>query len=399
MRWLSVREDLGIDNIDTCVGYARSANRRCRSLTPSNFKNWACTILEGMSENGLQWEQLTDGYPDEYIFEELAIFLLCSQHHRDQKRSLIAGWKQRALARERERVLQEVRALETTVETITTMIESASLAVQQPIREPISSSTGVSEGEASINSPDGHALNVPRPNAASSSNRRSITSREHDPGLRYLHSSYGSNLIWPRGHAASSSNRHSTTSRNHHPRSTGPHYSYGSNFIVPHVHDASSYMSYYVEAPINNAPSYISNSSPEGHSTPPTSTTNTRDSANSNQPQPLEEVETLCPICLDSFEDTRAIKRCQSCGKKFHEDCSSTWIEYRHSAYTNGTCPCWLGFLPPICSEYSTNTDIFCSRAAWDEGRGERDEFSRLPPLMVATRGLRSYLNLGPLPL
>ena len=357
MRWLSVREDLGIDNIDTCVGFAVSKNRRCRSPTPSAQKYWAHASLERISENGIQWQQLSNGHFDEYLFDELAQLLLCSRHHRDQKSSIIAGWKQRALARERDRISQEVRALETTVETITTMMERVSLAAQQPIPEPVSSSTRVSEGQASMNSPENDALDAPRPNAAPPSNRHSITPRGqyltsnyrsnvicpssyteyssirysttlrgHDPGSMYLNSSHMSSPIWPYNYTTSSSNRHSNTPRGYDPGSIYLSSIYGSNLIWPHDHDAHSHQSTFLSV---------------GHSTSPTAAANTRDSTDSKQPQPLEQVETLCPICLDSLKDTSTITSCHSCVQKFHVYCISTWLEYRHDEYTNGTCPCW----------------------------------------------------------
>ena len=141
MRWYSIREDLGIDYYGTCVGYDRSEGRRCRSPTSLFMQDRASISLDIMLEDGIDWEQLTHDHPDEdYIdecLEQLACYILCPQHFRDQKCSLISDWKRRILARERERILQEVRALETTVETITTMIESVSLANQQPILEDV----------------------------------------------------------------------------------------------------------------------------------------------------------------------------------------------------------------------------------------------------------------------
>ena len=310
MRWSSVREDLSIDNIDTCVGFAVSKNRRCRHPTPSAQKYWARASLERISENGIQWQQLTHGHFDEYLFDELAQLLLCSRHHREQKRSIIAGWKQRALSRERERVSQEVRALETTVETITTMIESVSLAVQQHIPEPFSSSTGVSEREASVNLPESHTFDTPRPNAASSSNRHSTTPRGHDPGSISLTSSYH-NLIWPYSYT---------------PGSTYSNSRYGSNLIWP---------------PVRNAHLHQRASLSIRHSTSPTPAAIMRDSTDSKQPQPLEEVEMLCPICLDSLEDTRTLRNCRSCVQKFHMYCISKWLDYNIDQNRYGTCPCW----------------------------------------------------------
>ena len=206
MRWWSVREDLGIDNINTCVGNARSGGRRCRNPISLSKKDLAWRTLESLSEDGIHWEQLTHDHPDEYdiheCFEQLACFLLCPEHPREQKRSLIKVWKQRTLARERERISQEGRDLESTVETITTMIESFSLAVQQPILERVSSSTGEPEEEASVHLQECDAFDAPHPNAASSSNRHSTTSHDHNPGSIDLHYSYRSNLIWPQVHDA-----------------------------------------------------------------------------------------------------------------------------------------------------------------------------------------------------
>ena len=187
MRWLSVREDLGINNIDTCLGYALSKNRRCRNPISFTEKEWACATFKRISESGIQREQLIDDHLDEDVFEELAELLLCSLHYWDQKHSLITGWKQRALARERERRLQEARASENTVETITTMFESVGLAAQRTILERITSSTGV---------------DASRTGAASTSNRHSTSSQTHVPGSRDSHYSYRSDLVRQQVHNA-----------------------------------------------------------------------------------------------------------------------------------------------------------------------------------------------------
>ena len=187
MRWLSIREDLGIDNIDTCVGHALSKNRRCRNPIPFADKEWACATIKRMSESGIQQEQLTSDHPDEDIFEELAEPLLCSLHYWDQKDSLITGWKQRALARARERRLQEARASENAVETITTMFRSVSLDAQRTILERITSSTGV---------------DASRPSAASTSDRHSTSSHNHGPGSRDSHYSSRSDVTRQQFHNA-----------------------------------------------------------------------------------------------------------------------------------------------------------------------------------------------------
>ena len=290
MRWLSVREDLGIDSIDTCVGYALSKNRRCRNPIPFTQKEWACATLKRMSENGIQREQLTDDHPDEHVLEELAELLLCSLHYWDQKHSLITGWKQRALARERERRLQEVGASETTMETITTMVGSVSLAAQQTILERVTSSTRVDEEEASIKSPESDAFDASRPSAVSSSNR------------------------------------HSTTSQDHYPGSIDSHYSYRSNLIRQQVHDEHHHES---------KPSSM------GQSTPTTSGPTPRDSYDNKQSQPLEKLEIFCSICLDSFEETHILSRCRGCVKKFHADCIIIWLQQCVDTDMNTTCPCW----------------------------------------------------------
>lgn len=176
------------------------------------------------------------------------------------------------------------------METIITMIESVSLAVQQPILEYDSSSTGIPEEEASIDLSESDVVDASHPNAASSSIR------------------------------------HSTTSHDHYPGSIDLHYSYRSNLIRPQVH---------------NAPLYEGTFSPVGPSTPPTPTTTPRDSYDNKQTQPLEEVETFCPICLDSLKDTHDISRCRGCVKEFHEDCIVTWLQQRVDTDIYQTCPCW----------------------------------------------------------
>ena len=284
MRCLSAREDLGIDNIDTCVGYALSKNRRCRNPIPFTQKERACATFKRISENGIQREQLTNDHLDECVFEDLAELLLCSLHYWDQKDSLITGWKQRALDRERERRLQEVRAQETTVETITTMIEGVSLAAQQTILERL---TSTSELDAT---PESNAFNASRLSAASSSSR------------------------------------HSNTSHENYPRSIDSHCSYRSNLIRQQVHKAQF---------------YEGKSSSERRSTPPTYGPVPNDSYDNKQSKSLEKLETFCPICLDSFEDTQTITRCRGCVEKFHGDCIKAWLQQRVEADKYAKCPCW----------------------------------------------------------
>ena len=289
MPWLSVREDLGIDNIDTCVGYAFSKNRRCRNPIPFDDKNWACATLKRMSQNDIQRIQLTDDLLDEDVFEELAEVLLCSLHYWDQKDSLITGWKQRALARERERRLQEVRASINTVETITTMIESVSLATKKTVRERVISSIRGDEEDGSIETPESNAFYASHPSAISSSGR------------------------------------HSTSSHDRYPRSVDSHYSYGSN-LIQQVHSSHFYEGKY---------------SSERRSTPPTSGSTPQNSYDNKQSQSLEELETFCPICLDSLEDTHTISRCRGCLQKFHGDCIKTWLQQRVEKDTYAKCPYW----------------------------------------------------------
>ena len=296
MPWLSVREDIGIDDIDTCVGYAFTKNRRCRNPIPFDDKNRACATLKRMSQIDIQWKQLTDNLLDEDVFEELAELLLCSLHYWDQKHSFITGWKQRALARERERRLQEVRVHVNTVETITTMIESVSLAAKKAVRERVVSSIREDEEDESIETPENDAFYASRPSAASSSGR------------------------------------HSTTSHDQYPRSVDSQYSYRSNLIKQ----------------VHNAHFYESNSVSERRSTPPKSGSTTHDSYDKKQysydkkqSQSLEDFETVCPICLDSFENTHTVSRCRGCLEKFHGDCIETWLQQRVNTDTYAECPYW----------------------------------------------------------
>lgn len=67
MPWYSVRKDLGLDNIDTCVGYEHSEGRRCRSPTSLFMKDLASMTFEIWSHDGIHWEQLTHDHPDEDI--------------------------------------------------------------------------------------------------------------------------------------------------------------------------------------------------------------------------------------------------------------------------------------------------------------------------------------------
>ncbi|KAM0801868.1 hypothetical protein BDR22DRAFT_887928 [Usnea florida] len=288
MPWLSVREDIGIDNIDTCVGYAFSKNRRCRNPIPFDDKNLACATLKRMSQIDIQGKKLTDDLLDEDVFEELAEVLLCSLHYWDQKHSLITGWKQRALARERERRLQEMRSSINTVETITTMIEGVSLAGKKTIRERVISSIRGDEEDGSIETPESDAFYASRPSTASSSGR------------------------------------HSTTSHDHYPTSVDSQYSYRSNLLRQQVHNTHHYERKF---------------SSERRSTPPTSGSTPHNSYDNKQSQSLGEIETICPICLDSFEDTHTISRCRGCIKKFHGDCIETWLQRRVETDTSAKCP------------------------------------------------------------
>ena len=287
---MSVRKDLGVDNIDNCVGYALSKNRRCRNPIPFASKEQACEIFKRMSENGIPPEQLTDDHLDEDVFEELAELLLCSLHYADQKDSLITGWKQRALTRQREPGVREMRASETTVETITTMVENVSLTTRYTILERFTSSTGVHEEEASIGTLESDAFDTSRPSTASSSGRQSTTS--HD---RY-------------------------------PRSKDSHYSYRSNRIRQQLH---------------NARFSEGKSSSERRSTSPTYNPTPHDSYDNEQPKPPGKLETFCPICLDSFKNTQNISRCRGCVEKFHGDCITIWLQQRVDKDMSATCPCW----------------------------------------------------------
>ena len=329
-RWNPSRVLANIDNRScniTCVGYARTANRRCHNPIAAENRAKAAILVTEMSRLDTSSPEVTR------LLKHLAPLVLCRRWHQNQAVDVVNNWRDEvaALRREREaarRVEEEERqdsrlrrAEERRVRGSTQRAEELrhqQEAAQQPnevqqAQEVASRAEEISHEQEAINRIEIQRLRAQL--ALMCARLEELEEKNRELQRRTLSEQ-------PERHSSRVEDRDAA------PGAGVP----TSNPISP----TSTSDQHVAEEPVLPVPTPVE----RGEDDPDSPTITSRDRL-PEEPEALDNraIEENCSICLESLGSQNDLTRCVAqCGQRFHGDCVRIWLV---SGENTRTCPYW----------------------------------------------------------
>lgn len=330
IRWDPSRTLANIDNRSCnirCVGYARTANRRCRNLIATENQAKAAIIVTEMSRLDISSPEVT------CLLKRLAPLVLCRRWHQDQAVDVVDDWRDEvaALRREREaaRREEEERLQDSPLRS----------AEERRVRGAVQGAEESRHQQEAAQQPNEvqQAQEV-APRAEEASYEQEAVNRIEIQQLRAQLA-----LMCARLEELEEKNRE----LQHTTRSARPERH--SSIVVDQdaapeggvpatmpISPTSTSDQHVAEEPVIPIPSPVE--SEEEEPTPPTITSRNH---LPEEPEALDNraTEESCSICLESLGHQNDLTRCVAqCGQLFHKDCVGIWLV---SGENTRTCPYW----------------------------------------------------------
>lgn len=330
-RWDPSRVLANIDNRScniTCVGYARTANRRCRNHIAAENQAKAAALVAGMSRLDISSPEVT------CLLKRLAPLVLCRRWHQDQAVDMVADWRDEvaALRREREAARRGEeeegrqdsrlrRVEERRVQGATQRAEELrhqQEAAQQPNEIQQAQQVAPRAEEASHEQEGVNRIEIERLGAQLA--LMSARLEELEEKNRELQ-------------RRTSSEQHERHSSRVVDQDAAPEA--GVPATIP-TSTTSTSDQHVAEEPTFPVPAPVRRREED-----PTSPTVTPSDHLPEEPGDLDNraIEENCSICLESLGSQNDLTRCVAqCGQRFHQDCVGIWLV---SGENTRTCPYW----------------------------------------------------------
>ena len=329
-RWDPSRILANIDNRPcniTCVGYAKTANRRCRNPIAAENQAKAAILVTAMSRLDISSPEVT------CLLKRLAPLVLCRRWHQNQAVDVVDNWRDEvaALRREREaarRVEEEGRqdsrlrrAEERRVRGTTQRAEELrhqQEAAQQPNEVQQAQEVAPGAEEASHEQEAVNRIEIQRLRAQLAlmcARLEELEEKNRELQRRTLPEQ-------PERHSSRVEDRDATP---------GP----GVPTPIP-ISPTSTSDQHVAEEPVFPVPTPVE----RGEEDPTLPTITSRDHL-PEEPEALDNraTEENCSICLESLGSQNDLTRCiAQCGQRFHGDCVRIWLV---SGENTRTCPYW----------------------------------------------------------
>lgn len=309
----------------TCVGYARTANRRCRNPIAAENQAKAAMIVTGLSRLDISSPEVT------CLLKRLAPLVLCRRWHQNQAVDVVEDWRDdvAALRREREaaRRVEEDEgrqnsrlrpAEETRLRGATQRVEE--LRHQQ---EEVQQANVVQQAEEVA------------PRAEEASHEQEAVNRIEIQRLRAQLTSMCARLeeLEEKNRELQSMTRSAQPERH---SSRVVDQAAAPEAVVPTTIPISTSDQHVVEESVFPVPAPVERG--EADRTSPTITPRNH---LPEEPEVLDNrpIEENCSICLESLGGQNDLTRCVAqCGQHFHQDCVRIWLV---SGENTHTCPYW----------------------------------------------------------
>ena len=306
----------------TCVGYARTANRRCRNPIAAENRAKAAMVVTGLSRLDISSPEVT------CLLKRLAPLVLCRRWHQDQAVDVVDDWRHDVATLRCERIaVERVEANEGRQDSRLRGAEETRLrgATQQAEelrhqQEAVHQANVVQQAQEV----------APRAEEASQEQeiqrlRAQLTSicarlEELEEKNRELQSRTRS--AQPESHSSRVLDQAAA------PEAVAP-------TTIPISHTSTS-AQHVVEEPVLPAPAPVEHGEEDR-----TSPTITPSDHLPEEPEILDNrpIEGNCSICLESLGGQNDLSRCEAqCGQHFHQDCVRIWLV---SGENTRTCPYW----------------------------------------------------------
>ena len=330
-RWKPSKVLANIDNSScnvTCVGYARTANRRCHNVIAAASQIKAAKLVTEMSRLDISSPEIT------YLLEDLAPLVLCRRWHQDQADDMVKNWQKgvKALRRKREaarREEEEERRQDSRLRR----------AEERRVREAAQRAEELRhQQEAAQQADEVQQAQEAAPRAEEANNEQEAVSRIEIQQLRAELA-----LMCARLQEVEEKNRElQRTTRSEQPErrlSRGVDQDAASEtdvLVAVPVSPISTSDHRVAEEPVFPVPAPVEHV--EENPTSPIISPNDHlpeEPGNSDN----RTMEGNCSICLESLGSQNGLTRCIArCGQHFHRDCIGIWLV---SAENTHTCPYW----------------------------------------------------------
>ena len=337
-RWTPSKVLANIDNSlcnFTCVGFARTANRRCRNLIAASNQNKAAKLVSEMSSLNLSSPDIPE------LLEDLAPLVLCRRWHQDQAADMVDEWKDQvdALRRKRRAARRAKEEERRALEEESRQNSRLRRAEERRVREAVQRAVQTRPQQEAVQQANAvqQAQEV-APRAEEASHEQDAVSRIEIQQLRAQLA-----LMCARLEELEEKNRElqgrtrSEQPEGHSSRMVDQDAAAeaGVPTSIPDSPTSTSEQ-HVAEEPVSSVPAPV-----ERGEENPTSPTITPSDRLLEEPQDLDNraIEENCSICLESLSSENDLTRCVAqCGQRFHGDCVRIWLA---SGENTHTCPYW----------------------------------------------------------
>lgn len=344
-RWTPSKVLANIDNSAcnfTCVGYARTANRRCRNPIAASNQNKAAKLVSEMSRLDLSSPDIPE------LFGDLAPLVLCRRWHQDQAADMVDEWKdqidalrrkRRAARRAKEeerRAQEEERRAEEEERRQESRLRRAE---ERRVREAVQRAEQARSQQEAVQqaNPVQQAQEV-APRAEEASQEQEAVSRLEIRQLRAQLALMCAKLeeLEQKNRELQGSTRTEQPER-HSSRMVDQDVApeAGVPTSIP-VSPTSTSEQHVAAEPVFPVPASVERGEED-----PTSPTITQSDRLPEEPQNLDNraIEENCSICLESLGSENDLTKCVAqCGQRYHGDCVRIWLV---SGENTRTCPYW----------------------------------------------------------